>query len=287
MESPGTLLRRHGLHPKKEWGQNFLSDPDIQERIAQLVHPQPGDVVVELGAGLGHLTSHLVGHGARVLAVERDRELAPILREELASRHAELQIIEADAVAFDLSAVARETGRRVIVCGNLPYHLGSSILFNVLDHWHDVQRLVVMLQREVVERIVSAPDTENYGLLSVLMQQVADVHLGLRVPSGAFVPPPAVDSAVLVAEMLAEPRAPVADEARFRKIVKAAFSQRRKTLSNALKSVAPKEVLLKALQSAGIDPARRGETLGATEFARIEAELSRLTPADGPSPAVR
>jgi 16S rRNA (adenine1518-N6/adenine1519-N6)-dimethyltransferase len=274
MESPGTLLRRYGLHPKKQWGQNFLSDPDVQERIAELIHPRPGDVIVELGAGLGHLTSRLVGQGAKVLAVERDRDLAPILREELASRHAELQIMEADAVTFDLSAVARACGRRITVCGNLPYHLGSSILFNVLDHWRDVQRLVVMLQREVVERIVSAPDTEDYGLLSVLMQEVADVHLGLRVPSGAFVPPPAIDSAVLVAEMRTEPRAPLTNEEAFRKIVKAAFSQRRKTLSNALKSIAPKDVLKRAFASAGVNPSRRGETLSCVEFARLETALS-------------
>ena len=276
MESPGVLLRRHGLHPKREWGQNFLSDQDVQSRIAELINPQPGDVVVELGAGLGHLTSRLVGRGARVLAVERDRDLAPILRSDLAPHHPELAVVEADAVSFDLAGTAREANQRIIVCGNLPYHLGSSILFNVLDHWRHVRRLVVMLQKEVVERIVAAPDTEEYGLLSVLLQQVADVRLGLRVPSGAFVPPPAIDSAVLVADMLETPRAPISSEALFRKVVKAAFSQRRKTLLNALRTVAPREALAAAFQAAGIDSRRRGETLGVAEFARLEQALAAV-----------
>jgi 16S rRNA (adenine1518-N6/adenine1519-N6)-dimethyltransferase len=126
----------------------------------------------------------------------------------------------------------------------------------------------------VVERIVAAPDTEDYGLLSVLLQEVADVQLGLRVPSGAFVPPPAVDSAVLVAHMLDQPRARITSDAAFRRLVKAAFSQRRKTLSNALKAIAPKEKLRSAAATAGIDLGRRGETLSVVEFAALENALA-------------
>jgi 16S rRNA (adenine1518-N6/adenine1519-N6)-dimethyltransferase len=274
MDSPGVLLRRHGLHPKKSWGQNFLGDSEIQERIAGLVRPEPGEVVVELGAGLGHLTAHLVGKGARILAVERDRDLAPILRTDLGIDHPDLTVVEADAVTFDIGGLARESGRRIVVCGNLPYHLGSPILFHMLDNWRSVRRLVVLLQKEVVDRIVAAPDTEDYGLLSVLLQQAADVKLALRVPAGAFVPPPAVDSAVLVADFLEAPRARVTNDAFFRRIVKAAFAQRRKTLANALRAVASKELLAEALHAAGIDPIRRGETLSVAEFARIEQALA-------------
>ena len=276
MESPGTLLRRYGLHAKKAWGQNFLSDQHVQESIADLVDPQPGETVVELGAGLGHLTSHLVGRGARVVAVERDRDLAPILREELGKKHPELEIVEADAARFDLDAVAKAAGGRIKVCGNLPYHLGSPILFHVMDHRASVSRLVIMLQLEVIQRIVAQPDTSAYGILSVLLQQIADVKLSLHVPRGAFVPPPAVDSAVLVANMREIPRAPMDDEKRFRRIVKSAFEQRRKTLSNALRSVAPKELLRAAFEEAGIDPMRRGETLTIAEFAALERAIGRL-----------
>lgn len=273
-ESPGTILRRHGLQPKKQWGQNFLGDPDVQEQIADLVNPKPGETVVELGAGLGHLTHRLLGRGARIIAVERDRDLAPILRTELGDKHPELSVVEADAVTFDLEAAAREAGGPVVVCGNLPYHLGSPILFHVLDSRRSVKRLVTMLQREVVDRIAAAPDTDEYGLLSVLVQHVADVRLGLKVPANAFVPPPNVDSAVLVATMLPELRAPVVSEPFFRKLVKAAFAQRRKTLSNALKHLGPKEVVRAAGEEAGIDLMRRGETLSVAEFAALERALS-------------
>ena len=274
-ESPGTLLRRHGLHPKKAWGQNFLGDPNVQEAIADLVDPKPGETVVEFGSGLGHLTHRLVGRGARILGVERDRDLAPILRSELASEHPELTIVEADAVTFDLAGAARDAGGPVVVCGNLPYHLGSPILFHVLDNRTHVKRVVTMLQREVVERICAEPDTESYGLLAVLLQQVADVRIGLDVPRGAFVPPPAVESAVLVATMLPTPRAPVTSDELFRKLVKAAFAQRRKTLSNALKGLAPKEVVQAAAEEAGIELSRRGETLSVHEFAALERALSK------------
>lgn len=274
LESPGALLRRHGLRPKKAWGQNFLSDPGVQSRIAGLVAPAAGETVIELGAGLGHLTARLVGQGARVIAVERDRELAPVLREELGRQHPELEIVEADAAQFDFAAVARETGQRVVVCGNLPYHLSSPILFHVLDNHTAVKRVVVLLQREVAERIAAPPDTPEYGLLSVLLQHIADVRIGLRVPRGAFVPPPDVDSAVLVADLLPAPRAPVESELRFRRVVKAAFSQRRKTLSNALRPLAPREVLDAAFTATGIDPGRRGETLSVAEFAALERALA-------------
>lgn len=276
MESPGILLRRHGLHPKKQWGQNFLGDVDTQARIAALTAAGPEDTVVELGAGLGHLTSQLAKSGAKILAVERDRELAPVLRAELGPTFPNVRIVEADATSFDLAGAAREAGRPVIVCGNLPYHLGSPILFHVLDNRVHVRRLVVLLQKEVVERIVSAPDTENYGLLSVLLQHVADVELAMRVPSGVFVPPPAIDSAVLVAEMLPTLRAPVSDEPTFRALVKAAFAQRRKTLSNALKPIAEKDRLGLAAEQAGIDLRRRGETLSVEEFAALERALAAI-----------
>lgn len=273
LEAPGVLLRRYGLRPKKAWGQNFLGDTTTQGRIADLTGAGEGDTVVELGAGLGHLTSWLVGRGARVVAVERDRELAPVLEAELASRHPELSVLEADAKSVDLAGIAKEAGGPVIVCGNLPYHLSSPILFHVLDNFRHVKRVVVLLQREVAERIAGSPGTPEYGLLSVLLQHVADVHVALRVPRGAFLPPPDVDSAVLVANMLPAPRAEVVDEKRFRRLVKAAFAQRRKTLGNALRAAFDKAALDRAFTASGIDPQRRGETLSVEEFAALEREL--------------
>ena len=259
---PAELLRKHGLKPKKEWGQNFLGDERVLSELARLARVEPGDVVVELGAGLGHLTRALAATGARVVAVERDRELAPILRAELPG----VEVVEADAKSFDLETF----GRRVIVCGNLPYHLSSPILFHLLDQRTAVKRAVLLLQREVAERIAAPPGGRDYGLLSVLIQHVADAHVGLEVSRHFFTPPPDVESCALVIDFLEQPRAPVNDEQRFRALVKAAFGLRRKTLWNALKHFAGGR---EALQKAGIDPQRRAETLTVAEFASLERAL--------------
>jgi 16S rRNA (adenine1518-N6/adenine1519-N6)-dimethyltransferase len=263
---PAEVLRRHGLRPKKQWGQNFLGDEQLLSTLAALARLRPGDWVVELGAGLGHFTRALAATGAQVVAVERDRELVPILRAELSG----VEVAEADAKRFDLRGVAARAGQRVVVCGNLPYHLSSPILFHLLDQRDSVRRAVLLLQREVAERIAARPGGRDYGLLSVLIQHVAEPSLGLSVPRHAFTPPPEVESAALVVEFLEKPRAEVRDEARFRALVKAAFSQRRKTLWNALK---PMPGAREALGKAGIDPQRRGETLSVEEFAAVERAL--------------
>ena len=262
---PAELLRRHGLRPKKDWGQNFLGDEAVLGELAALARLGPGDTVVELGAGLGHFTRALRATGARVVAVERDRELVPVLRAELP----EVEVAEADAKTFDLRAVAAKS--RVVVCGNLPYHLSSPILFHLLDQRDAVRRAVLLLQREVAERIVAPPGGRDYGLLSVLLQHVAEARIGLAVPRHAFTPPPEVESAALVLEFLEKPRAQVRDEARFRALVKAAFSHRRKTLWNAVKAMPGAR---EALEAAGIDAKRRGETLTVEEFAAVERALA-------------
>jgi len=263
---PSELLRRHGLRPKKQWGQNFLGDEQILRALASLLRIGPGDTVVELGAGLGHLTRALQATGASVIAVERDRELAPILRAELSG----VEVVEADAKSFDFKMVAARAGRRIALAGNLPYHLSSPILFHLLDQREALRRAVLLLQREVAVRVAAGPGGRDYGLLSVLVQQVADASLGLSVPRSAFTPPPEVESTALVLDFLEAPRAALHDEQRFRALVKAAFSQRRKTLWNALKNLPGARG---ALARAGIDPQRRGETLSVAEFAAVERAM--------------
>ena len=264
---PAELLRRHGLRPKKDWGQNFLGDEQLLSGLVALARPAPGDTVVELGAGLGHFTRALSATGAHVVAVERDRELVPVLRAELP----DVEVAEADAKTFDLRALAARAGRRLVVCGNLPYHLSSPILFHLLDQREVVRRAVLLLQREVAERIAAPPGGRDYGLLSVLLQHVAEPRIGLSVPRHAFTPPPEVESAALVLEFREKPRAEVRDETRFRALVKAAFSQRRKTLWNSVKSMPGARL---ALEKAGIDPQRRAETLTVEEFAAVERALT-------------
>jgi 16S rRNA (adenine1518-N6/adenine1519-N6)-dimethyltransferase len=268
MSTPAQLLRSRGLRPKKEWGQNFLGDERVLASLAELTGAGPGDTVVELGAGLGHFTRALSERGARVVAVERDRDLVPLLKEQVEGR--DVEVVEGDAKTFDLAPAALLAGRPVILCGNLPYHLSSPILFHLLDQRAHVRRAVFLLQKEVAERIAAPPDTEAYGLLSVLLGLVADAHVGLHVSRHAFHPPPEVESAALVLELLPAPRVPVVDELRFRKLVKAAFAQRRKTLWNAVKNL---DGAREALARSGVDPQRRGETLSVAEFAAVEREL--------------
>lgn len=268
LATPADILRRHGLKPKKEWGQNFLGDERILASLAALARLQPGDTVIELGAGLGHFTRALAATGAHVVAVERDPELVPILKNEL--KDLDVEVEAGDAKQVDLPGHARRAGGPVVVCGNLPYHLSSPILFHLLDHRAAVKRGVFLLQREVAERIAAPPGGRDYGLLSVLLGLHADARVGLDVPREAFTPPPAIESSALVLDFLPASRAAIVDDLRFRALVKAAFAQRRKTLWNALKPLAGAR---EALEKTGIDPQRRGETLSVAEFAAIEREM--------------
>jgi 16S rRNA (adenine1518-N6/adenine1519-N6)-dimethyltransferase len=277
--SPRALLERYDLRAKKTWGQNFLGDPEVLDDIAGLAAPAAGETVIELGAGLGHLSARLLLRGARVVAFERDRDMVRVLRSELGER---ITIVEADAARLDWPDLARRFGSaaapdpapRLAVAGNLPYHLSSPILFSLLDAAPSIRRAVFLLQREVAERLAASPGTRDFGLLSVLLQRHADVEVARRVPAGAFWPPPKVESAVLCARFR-PPAEAVLDEARFRRLVKAGFGQRRKTLRNALEAgrVAPPERLAAALEAAGIDPGRRGETLSVAEWAALERAL--------------
>ena len=270
--SPRALLEKYGLRAKKSWGQNFLGDEAILDHIARLAVEAAGERIVELGAGLGHLTARLAALGADVVAVERDRDMAEVLRAELGGRAA---LLEADAARLDYARLAREwpgrvsEGGKLAVVGNLPYHLTSPILFSLLDQPVTVSRAVFLLQREVAERLAAEPGTKEWGLLSVLLQHRADVSVELRVPRGAFLPPPKVESAVLRVAFRA-PRAAVVDEARFRRLVKAGFAQRRKVLANALAAVGEPGRVQAALAAAGVDPRRRGETLTVEEWAAVE-----------------
>jgi 16S rRNA (adenine1518-N6/adenine1519-N6)-dimethyltransferase len=270
--SPRALLERYGLRAKKSWGQNFLGDEEILADIARLAAPSEGELVVELGAGLGHLTERLLARGARVVAVERDRDMARVLRGELGDR---IDLREADAARLDVAALARELRvERIAITGNLPYHLTSPILFAMIDQAPHVARGVFLLQREVAERLAAPAGDREGGVLGVLLQREAEVSVERIVPPGAFLPPPRVHSAVLRCAFR-PPVDPVVDAARFRRLVKAGFAQRRKTLGKALgaaRIAAPAE-LATALAAAGIDPARRGETLTLREWAALERSL--------------
>ncbi|MCC6750409.1 MAG: ribosomal RNA small subunit methyltransferase A [Deltaproteobacteria bacterium] len=265
--SPPELLRRHGLYPKKPWGQCFLHDPQVVARIVAAAELREDDWVVEVGAGLGSLTVALAERVARVVAVERDRDLVAVLRSELAA-YPRIELVEGNALTFDF----RGFDRKVVVVGNLPYHIGTEILFRVLEQRAGVRSATFMLQKEVAQRLAAAPGSRVYGAPSVLCQRVAEVSLRLTVGRGAFTPPPRVDSAVVHLAFRDAPQVEV-DDAHFSRVVHAAFSARRKTLKRALAARFPVEAVTEALAAAGVRPEQRGETLSVVEFGRLALAL--------------
>jgi 16S rRNA (adenine1518-N6/adenine1519-N6)-dimethyltransferase len=266
-EDPRRVLGRHGLRPRREWSQSFLVNAGAVARIASLAGAAPGDVVVEIGAGLGTLTRALAASGARVFAVEPERDTAKALRIETAS-DANVEVLEVDAMTLDLPALAR--GARLVVVGNLPYAIAAPLLVQVAEGAPAVARAVLMVQAEVARRVAGVPATKDYGALTIAVQSAMGVRIGLSLGPGSFHPAPKVRSAVLVLEAMDPPRVAPADRARLRPVVRAAFQRRRKTLRNALAGVvAPADAVDRALAAAEIDPGRRGETLSIEEFARL------------------
>ncbi|MEP7042169.1 MAG: 16S rRNA (adenine(1518)-N(6)/adenine(1519)-N(6))-dimethyltransferase RsmA [Dokdonella sp.] len=251
---------------KKRFGQHFLHDAGILRQIVQAIDPRPGECVVEIGPGDGALTLPLLRVLGRLTVVELDRDLIPRLR-AAAEGVGELEIVNADVLGVDLHVLA--AGRPLRVVGNLPYNISSPILFHCIDHLDAIRDMHFMLQKEVVERMAAAPGSKVYGRLSVMLQLACRVEPLLGVPPGAFRPPPKVDSAVvrLTPRPLAE-RPAVAANA-IARVVRAAFGQRRKTLTNALHGVVTPERML----AAGVDPKARAEQLTPAAFVALAAGL--------------
>jgi 16S rRNA (adenine1518-N6/adenine1519-N6)-dimethyltransferase len=278
---PRTVLARHGLRPKKSFGQNFLVASAIVEKIAALCAPSAGARIVEIGAGLGTLTSALVARDAHVVAIERDRDLLPILREELATAIADgrLTLVEADAANVDLAALFDDASGERILAGNLPYQITGRLVERAVEHARLLTRAVFMVQKEVADRLAARAGDDAYGQLSVFVQAAFAVERALIVRAGCFHPAPQVDSAVVLLRPLAVPRAE--ETPAFRAVVHAAFGARRKTLRNALAALCGAPSVRDAVAETGIDLGRRGETLSVEEFALLARALEAgraLTP---------
>jgi 16S rRNA (adenine1518-N6/adenine1519-N6)-dimethyltransferase len=281
MRSPQLLLRIHDLRPQKQHGQNFLVDPGTAQMIVERARLRPGDIVVEIGPGLGALTLPLARAARRVIAVEKDRNLANILRAELRAAGTDnVQVVEGDVLQIDLTAFARDAGRPLTVVGNLPYNISSQIIIQLIQARRQVPRAVLMFQKELAARLRAAPGGRDYGRITAMLQYCAAIRSLAAVPAKRFFPSPRVDSEVL--EINFHPSAadaPEAEERLFR-VIAAAFGQRRKTLKNALASGLRIEPATagQALALAGLDPGRRAETLPPEEFVRLELSLQRLAP---------
>lgn len=260
--------------PKKSLGQNFLVSRAIAGRIAGALDPAPGELVVEIGPGRGAITTPIAARGARVLAVELDGALAAAL----AARLPAVEIVEGDIRGFDIEAAARERGAdSYLLAGNIPYHLTSPILFR-LPGLARCRRAVIMMQREVGERILASPGSRDCGILTVFLGSYLGMRRIARVRPGAFRPPPAVESVVVAFEPLAEPTGP-ADREGFLGLLKAAFSRRRKMLRTALAG-SPGMIDASAVErvaaAAGIDPRKRPEALLNEEWTALFAARERI-----------
>ncbi len=251
---------------KKHLGQNFLYDPSILTRIVEAAGLSSDDTVVEIGPGPGGLTRLLAENVRKVIAIELDKELYLRLRAEFAG-YRNVELIQGDAMKFPYERIGRFK-----VVSNIPYYITTPIIFRLLEARESLQTMTLTIQKEVAERIAAGPGGKDYGVLSVMVQYHALPEIRFIIPREAFRPAPKVDSAVLHMRILERPSVTVADEKMFFRIVRASFSQRRKTLSNSLKSFGGniKELLIKA----GIDPGRRAETLSLEEFAVLSDSLS-------------
>ncbi len=255
-------LGRLGVRPRRSLGQNFLVASPVVERIVAAARAT-GRVVVEIGPGIGALSDALAATADELFLVEIDPRMAECLQERFATV-ANVHVVAADALAVDYSKLLAGRGRAVAV-GNLPYSVGSQILLRLIDASASFERLLLMLQREVAERLIAKPGTKAYGVLTLWTALRGEAEIVLRVARGSFVPRPKVESAVVSVTLHTAPRVSIDDEERFRAVVRAAFGQRRKTLRAALAKIARAA----DIERAGIDPGRRGETLSLAEFARL------------------
>jgi len=278
--SPKTLLQRLGLRPKKTLGQHFLLHPHQARRIVAALNLAGEETVVEIGAGLGALTGFLAPAARRVIALERDPELARFLGEELLVEAPGVEVICQDVLTFDFPGAAREAGRPLTVVGNLPYQITSPLLFTLIEQISAVAQAVLMIQQEVGARLLASPGTKEYGILSVLVQYHFRVTRLFDLSPGNFYPPPQVDSTVL--RLVPEPPVPAAlDAALLHRLVKTAFGHRRKTLNNTLVAHAADfglipEEMRALLAQLSIDWERRGETLSVAEFVELGNKVALL-----------
>lgn len=268
------ILKAFGLHMSKKLGQNFLIDAGIVRGIVEAAEIEPGEKVLEIGPGIGTLTQGLAEAGAQVTAVELDKKLPAVLAETLKG-YDNVRIVPGDILKVDIPQIMGEGPFKVVA--NLPYYITTPIIMTLLERHLPIKSLVTMVQKEVAERMTASPGSKSYGALSVAVQYYTEPEIVLDVPPRSFIPAPEVDSVVIACRVRQQPAVAVREEKLFFRVVRAAFGQRRKTLANALRGGGfPKEQVRDALEHAGIDLTRRGETLTLDEFGRLADAFAEL-----------
>lgn len=272
LSSTREIVDKYGFRLTKSLGQNFLVDRNILNKIVDAAEISAEDIVFEIGTGVGTLTYELAQKAKKVVAIEIDKNLIPILEETLAEFD-NVTIINQDILKTDIEALVREhaAGNTIKVVANLPYYITTPIIMQFLESNVHVASFVLMIQKEVADRIAAKPSTKDYGSLTVAIQYYADSKIVTKAPKTAFYPQPAVDSSVIRLSSRESRPIAVSDEKLFFKVTRGSFSKRRKTILNALSTYEDfnKEIIAKALEIAEIDPKRRGETLTIEEFASL------------------
>ena len=273
------IREKYGFKFSKNLGQNFLTDKNIIDKIIEGTGITEKDTVLEIGPGIGVITAEAAERARRVIAVEVDSSLLPILEETL-GEYSNVRIINEDVLKLDINRIIEEEqAERVKIIGNLPYYITTPIIMKLLDEEVKAESITVMMQKEVADRIKAGPGSKAYGAISAAVQYYCTVEKIIDVPRTVFVPQPKVDSVVLKFKLREQKAAVVQDKRLFFECIKAGFGQRRKTLLNSLQTVrgTSKEVIAASLAAAGIDASRRAETLTLEEFGKISNEVYKLS----------
>ncbi len=285
MTSPRALLTAWNIRAKKQLGQNFLTDPNISRAIVDRAAIGTDDVVLEIGPGLGAITIPAAKLANRLVAVDKDGRIIELLKTELlAAGIGNVEIRQADILKVDLESIYRDAGRPLVVMGNLPYNISSQVIVQLIHARRWVDRAVLMLQKEMAQRICAGPGSRDYGRLSVMLAYCAQPGVLMQVRASQFFPAPKVDSTVVGIRFAQPPPVPADDEALLFRVVRAAFGKRRKTMRNALSQ---SDLALDAptcerlLTSVGVDPKRRAESLSVPEFVRLSGAVGSYRRATG------
>ncbi len=275
-----SVLAKHGFTFSKALGQNFLINPSVCPRMAEECGCGDSVGVIEIGPGAGVLTNELAKVAYKVVAIELDKRLLPVLEETL-SEHDNIKIINGDAMKLDFVKLIEEefNGGEVVICANLPYYITSPVIMRLLEEKLPINSLTVMVQKEAADRICAQPGTRESGAISAAVNYYSRPEMLFKVSKGSFLPAPKVDSAVIRLHILKEPPVCVQDEKMFFKVVKAAFSQRRKTLSNSLSSglSVPKQEVTALLDKSGIRSNARAEEMTMEDFAKITNNVHTIS----------
>ncbi len=275
------ILNKYGFNFQKKFGQNFLIDTHVLEKIIRAADITKDDCVLEIGPGIGTMTQYLCENAGKVIAVEIDKNLIPILTEDTLAAYDNVRVINSDVLKLDLKKLAEEEngGRPIKVVANLPYYITTPIIMGLFEAGVPLASITVMVQKEVADRMQAAPGGKDYGALSLAVQYYAEPYIAANVPPNCFMPRPNVGSAVIRLTLHEKPPVEVADEKLLFKVIRASFAQRRKTLVNGLTNSPElnfsKEEVTGFLEACGFAPTVRGETLSLTQFAELANVMSK------------